>query len=270
VNGKPPVDIHFDGYELDTAQFPHDEKGDYMHRIDEKVTDEAALTIKNKGPDLSWIYLEYTDDMGHRYGDSPEFYKAIALADQRVGLVWKAVQYRQQQHNEDWMVIITTDHGRDSATGKGHGGQSARERSSWMFTNAKNLNEQFRAPLASATDIMPSIARFMNIQIPKDKAYEMDGTPFIGQLSFINPLFSYHNDSLRLHWTSVAKAGTLKIWMSTSNQYKTGGSDAYQLLGTVPIADGKASFRLQEKNSIFYKIVLETDQQTANYWIDKK
>jgi hypothetical protein len=27
-------------------------------------------------------------------------------------------------HKEDWLFIITTDHGRDSINGKNHGGQS--------------------------------------------------------------------------------------------------------------------------------------------------
>ena len=62
-----------------------------MHRIDEKVTDEAALTIKNQGPDLSWIYLEYTDDMGHRYGDSPQFYEAVKMMDAQIGKILDAI-----------------------------------------------------------------------------------------------------------------------------------------------------------------------------------
>ncbi|WP_447641436.1 MULTISPECIES: alkaline phosphatase family protein [Chitinophagaceae] len=55
--------------------------------------------------------------MGHRYGDSPEFYKGIELADQRIGMLYKAVQYRQKQFGEDWMLIVTTDHGRDPKQG---------------------------------------------------------------------------------------------------------------------------------------------------------
>ena len=76
-NFKP--DYAFDGYELDTVGFKHDKKSAYMHLIDEEVVKQAANTLKENAPDLSWIYLEYTDDMGHRYGDSPEFSKAIAM-----------------------------------------------------------------------------------------------------------------------------------------------------------------------------------------------
>lgn len=71
------VDIHADGFESDTIRFPHDKQGNYMHLIDEQVTAAAAKSIQTEAPDLSWIYLEYTDDMGHKFGDSPEFTKAI-------------------------------------------------------------------------------------------------------------------------------------------------------------------------------------------------
>src|SRR5688572_16650100 len=79
--GNVRLDYKFDGLELDTIQYPHDENSDYIHRIDEAVASEAARYIREEGPDLSWVYLQYTDDMGHRYGNDEKFYDAIRLAD---------------------------------------------------------------------------------------------------------------------------------------------------------------------------------------------
>jgi len=269
ATGNIPIDYVFDALEKDTVHYPH-KNNDYMNNIDEAVAKKAAATIQTQAPDLSWVYLEYTDDMGHAHGDGPEFYNAVKLADKRIGYIWNAIQYRQQHFNEEWLVIVTTDHGRDSVTGKGHGGQSNRERSAWMFTNAKNLNRQFHAPQASATDIMPSIARFMNIHIAKDNRYELDGMPFIGELSFVNPIFGYNNDSLRVQWEPVTDAGNLLVWISTSNHFKTGSRDQYVLLGTVPASAQKGSFYLSRQSSGFYKIVLEGDHNSSNYWVEIK
>jgi len=270
ATGNLPVDYAFDGLEKDTVHYPHDKQGDFMSKIDESVAKKAAETIQTTAPDLSWVYLEYTDDMGHKHGDSPEFYNAIALADKRIGYIWQAVQYRQQHANEEWLVIVTTDHGRDAVTGKGHGGQSNRERDSWIFTNTKNLNQQFHAPQASATDIMPSIARFMGISIQHDKAFEIDGIPFTGALSFITPTFSYNNNQLTVTWKAVNQKGEVKVWASLGNQFKTGGKDDYILLGTAPLLRQTAVFDLSSKPSAFYKIVLEAPDNTSNYWIEKK
>ncbi len=270
ATGNIAVDYSYDGLEKDTVNYFHDKKRDFMSNIDESVAKKAAEVIQTKAPDLSWVYLEYTDDMGHMHGDSPEFYKGIELADKRVGYVWDAVQYRERKFNEEWLIVVTTDHGRDSATGKGHGGQSNRERASWIFTNAKNLNQEFHAPQASATDIMPSIARFMNITLPKDNAYEVDGIPFNGPLSFITPAYKYSDNKLQIDWKAIAKTGNVKIWLATTNYFKTGGKDDYDLLGTVPLSSQKATFDLSGKPSGFYKIVLEADKNNSNYWIEKK
>jgi predicted AlkP superfamily pyrophosphatase or phosphodiesterase len=59
--------------ELDTVHYPHDTAGYFYHPIDEAVTDTAASYIKKLAPDLTWVYLEYTDEMGHRHGNSKIF-----------------------------------------------------------------------------------------------------------------------------------------------------------------------------------------------------
>ena len=117
--GNYKIDYAFDGYELDTVAFPHDKGSNYIHLIDEKVADKAAACIKTNGPDLSWVYLEYTDDMGHRFGDSPQTEDAIMKMDAQVGRVWAAIQYREQHFKEDWLIFVTTDHGREEKLGKG-------------------------------------------------------------------------------------------------------------------------------------------------------
>jgi predicted AlkP superfamily pyrophosphatase or phosphodiesterase len=171
------VDYHRDGYELDTLQFPHDKNAHYIYLIDEKVVYEAAQVIKDSAPAMSWVYLEYTDDMGHRYGNSPQLDTAIAMLDKQIGQLMQAVHVREKEYNEDWLVIITTDHGRDSETGKDHGGQSDGERNTWIVTN-KKPNKYAPGQRVAIVDIFPSIAHFMNISIPKKVVQALDGASF--------------------------------------------------------------------------------------------
>lgn len=270
ATGNIGVDYVLDGLENDTIQFPHDKKRDYMNAIDEAVAKKAAAVIRSDAPDLSWVYMEYTDDMGHMHGDSPEFYRAVELADNRVGYIWQAIQYRQQHFNEEWLIVITTDHGRGAATGKDHGGQSDRERASWIFTNAKKLNQQFQAPISSVTDIMPSIARFMQINIARDIAFEIDGSPFIGPLSFVQPVFHQTKDALSINWKAISKTGAITIWITPTNQFKTGGKDDYTEWKKIPVSMEKATLPLTGKTAGWYKIVLEAANNSSNYWIEIK
>lgn len=265
--GNIRFDFKMDGLELDTINYPHDDNSNYMHRIDEKVADAASQNILTFAPDLSWVYLEYTDDMGHRYGDGPEYYKAISYADDQVGRIWKAIQLRQQNYNEEWLVIVTTDHGRDQKTGKDHGGQSDRERAGWIFTNAKNLNSYFKEQRSSIVDIMPTISRFMNINLSPPVAREIDGVPLIGDLSIRNPEIEYANGKATIKWKAIDQTGMVKIWAAATNNYKRGSNDSYTLLKQVPVKSEKATIDLNKMHSSFYKIVIEGKWNTVNRWV---
>jgi predicted AlkP superfamily pyrophosphatase or phosphodiesterase len=265
--GNIQVDYHSDGYELDTVAYPHDKESEYIHRIDEKVTDDAAQCIREQAPDLTWLYLEYTDDMGHRHGDGPEIRQAIGYMDQQVGRVWNAVQYRMKQFDEDWLVIITTDHGRDSLTGRNHGGQSERERMTWIVTNAKGLNNYYKDYTPAIVDIMPTIARHLNLNIQRNLAMELDGVPLTGKISLAEPAIRYDAGKLTIRWKAFEKDGTVKIWLATTNSYKTGGKDEYKLLAEIPVAAQSAVLGIGSTPSTFYKIVLEGPYNMVNRWI---
>ena len=268
---KLRMDYVFDGFELDTIHFPHDKQAEYIHKIDEKVVDEAASYIRSDAPDLSWVYLEYTDDMGHKYGDSEQFHKAIKMMDEQMGRLYKSIEYREKNFNEDWLIFITTDHGRDPKTGKGHGGQSDRERDTWIVTNAKNLNANFKGTAGAFTpgvvDIMPTIARHMDISIPKEQAFEIDGVSLTGKISIHQPSVKKEDKKINLSWKSVDKEGKVKIWLSTSNNFAKGKRDLYMLMDEVPVTNEKAELDVSKLPNGFYKIVMEARYNNLNRWI---
>ncbi|MER0441962.1 alkaline phosphatase family protein [Emticicia sp. W12TSBA100-4] len=265
--GKLKTDFHFDGLELDTARYPHDKQSKYINLIDEEVTAAAAKSIRTDAPDLSWVYLEFTDDMGHKHGDSPEFYAAIETMDKQVGKIWQAIKYRQANFKEDWVIYITTDHGRDAKTGKGHGGQSDRERATWIVTNAQNLNPYFKQNQPAIVDIMPSIASFMQISLPREQHFEIDGVPLTGKVSAISPEAKLKDGSIDLTWKAIDKKGKAKIWLATTNNFETGGKDTYQLVKQVAVDAEKATIDVSKLPSQFYKIVIEMPYNTLNRWI---
>lgn len=172
------MDYSFDGFELDTLRFPHDDDRQYILAIDKLVAEETAQFLLTEAPDLSWVYLEYPDDMGHKYGDSPQMTKAVVMADAQVGRIWNVLKKREKEHKEEWMIVITTDHGRTAETGKGYGGQSDRERTTWIVTNQNKLLPSFNQN-PGIVDIMPSICDFMGIEIPKLVAQGLDGKSFV-------------------------------------------------------------------------------------------
>ncbi len=265
--GNILVDYHADGYELDTLTFPHDKERSFMNRIDEKVIEEASAGIRSAAPDLSWVYLEYTDDLGHKYGDSPEYYKAVEILDAQMGKLYDAVRFREKQFNEEWLLIITTDHGRDEASGMNHGGHTDRQRSTWMVCNRDILNDYVRYYEPWIVDIMPTIARFMGLKIPRETLEEVDGIAMTGPVSVVNPRLNFIRNSLDLTWKALQEKGNVKIWLSTTNHFETGGKDEYELVAEVPLRQERYPIDVSNKPSGFYKIVIEGKDNLVNRWI---
>ncbi|MCK6616131.1 MAG: alkaline phosphatase family protein [Cyclobacteriaceae bacterium] len=263
--GNFKFDYAFDGFELDENQFPHDADKQYIFDIDENVSKEAARYIREHAPDLSWVYLEYTDDIGHRYGDSPEYEKAIQLADAQVGRIRDAVQIRQTQFGEDWMVVVTTDHGRDPQTGKGHGGQSDRERTVWIATNAKNLNGRFGQGTA-AVDIMPSLLRHLKINPAEEIVRELDGVPFNGAIAVANASATLSDDGnkIELNWSVLEGNSKPEVFLSTTNNFKTGGKDNWQRMKNQSATPGRCTIDVSKYPSSFYKIVVKSRNNSIN------
>lgn len=262
------VDYSSDGYELDTVTFPHDKLANYIHLIDEKVTNDAVQSIKLNAPDLSWVYLEFTDDMGHKYGDSPAFIDALKKLDIQIGKIYDAILYRKQNFKEDWMIIMTTDHGRSEKDGKGHGGQSFRQRSTWMVSN-KKFNNYASLSYPGIVDIMPTLANYLSINIPTQVKNEIDGVSLMEKISLAHPEINIYQNKLDVSWQNYNEEGTVKVWLCTSNNYSKYGTDQYILLNEVPVKQKNTVIDITKYESSFYKILLEGKYNSVNKWFIK-
>ncbi len=179
--GGYKFDFVADGYENDPAFAPALEDVERIQAVDLHVTTLAAKTLLESAPDLSWVYLQHTDDIGHRDGDSPSMDFAVRWVDARVSELWGAVQARSQQFvGEDWLVIVTTDHGRTSSNGKGHGGQSDRERTIWIASNSPRMVSPAERS-AAIVDIYPTIVEHMRFDMPEEVAAQLDGQSLLSQ-----------------------------------------------------------------------------------------
>ena len=176
--GGIKLDYYFDELELDKNRFEVDSESDRIRQIDDLVANNASEYLLSNAPDLSWVYLQHTDDIGHQYGDSEQFLKAVGLMDFRVGKISEAVTVRQKNYPEDWLIIVTTDHGRSFFGGRSHGGQSDRERTIWIATNSGDLAPRFYR-LPGIVDILPSISSHMRFDIPEGISAKFDGVSFL-------------------------------------------------------------------------------------------
>ena len=179
--GGYKFDFVADGFEEDPAFAPALEDVERIQAIDLQVTTLASKTLIESAPDLSWVYLQHPDDIGHRDGDGPSMDLAVRWIDARVLELWAAVQARSQQFaNEDWLVMVTTDHGRDLPDGKEHGGQSDRERTIWIASNSPRIVSPAERS-AAIVDIYPTITEHMRFDMPEEVAAQLEGQSLLSK-----------------------------------------------------------------------------------------
>ncbi len=85
--------------------------------------------------DFIFVIYEPTDSTGHNYGfsfNNPRYKKAFATADSYGYEAIEAIKNRETYEKEDWLIIITSDHG---GVGTGHGGPSIQERMTFIVMN---------------------------------------------------------------------------------------------------------------------------------------
>lgn len=272
--GKPEtdhlkIDYVCDEYELDKDRFPAKKDDLHIFDIDSVVCKEAAACIRENAPDLSWVYLWYTDSGFHIYGDGAFMDRYVNKTDDLVGMIWEAVQYREKKFDEEWMVIVTTDHGRGES-GHHHGGQLARERSVWVSTNVRALNAQFTRPTLALVDILPTICRFMDFQMPRDVAFEKDGISFYGPTDIYELTTHPYDNQVTLCWKGEGAKDEAVVYMATTNAYKEGGKDNWSEIGRVKASTGRFVVDLGKyPSSKFYKFVVKTPTTSLTRWLQK-
>jgi len=89
------------------------------------------------GADMIMCILEYCDSAGHGYTFNigvPEYEQAIKNSERDAAALIAAVKARTNYENEEWLILITSDHG---GVFTGHGAQFAGERQIFLAANRK-------------------------------------------------------------------------------------------------------------------------------------
>jgi len=136
---------------------------------DIEVRDEALKTLRTQNPDAMFVYFGQVDEFGHgavdsRASFSPDstlYLNAISHVDSHVGELIRAMRARPKFAEEDWLVLITTDHG---GRGNGHGGDSQAERNIWLIAHGSNLpREKLMNEPVPQTALVPMIYAHLGI-----------------------------------------------------------------------------------------------------------
>ncbi len=141
---------------------------------DGEIAARAARHLGEADPDAMFVYFGHPDETSHRHGSiGAEYRDAIALADTHVGMVVDAMRARPSFADEDWLVLISTDHGR-RADG-GHGGDSPEEMTIFILASGPATEGWPPPGPAFIVDVAATALDHLGIEIDPDRG--LDGVP---------------------------------------------------------------------------------------------
>lgn len=136
---------------------------------DQAVTDETCRRLTNSNPDVFWMLLLDVDSAGHSFGWGPtvsNYVQAIEAADTRVGQIINALTNRTTYKQEDWLVIVTTDHGEHDHP------DPERSRITFVINSGPSAARGEIWPSPCIVDICATVLRHMKVSI--DPAWNLD------------------------------------------------------------------------------------------------
>ncbi|MFB6484287.1 alkaline phosphatase family protein [Streptomyces virginiae] len=105
---------------------------------DPKVAAAAAAELRDQNPDAAFVYLGEIDAAGHSYGAaSQQYLDTIARVDTLVGQLLTAVKNRPTYAQENWKILVSTDHGHTDSGG--HGGSTIQERGTFVIAKGPGI-----------------------------------------------------------------------------------------------------------------------------------
>jgi len=139
---------------------------------DSLSADLAAAALATGAVDAAFVYLGNVDEVGHAYGTlSPEYAAAIEVADRQVGQVLAGLRRRPTYADEDWLILVSTDHGRRDDGG--HGGDSPAERTIFVIMTGPSVRgHTFERP-PEIVDVAVTALAHLGIAI--EPGWKLDG-----------------------------------------------------------------------------------------------
>ena len=173
---------------------------------DDAVEAVAVTQLLDPDLDVLFVHIDDVDAQGHGNGFSPTvnpYMSQIEYVDGQIRTILNALKNRANYANEDWLVLMTTDHG---GIGTGHGGPTTVEREIWWVAAGNNVpNTEISIDLPNTLELFPDPADYrdapmlvdiavtaldhllqpLNIDPEQQTAWNLDGQSWLGYGTYI-------------------------------------------------------------------------------------
>ncbi|MFI1769710.1 alkaline phosphatase family protein [Streptomyces sp. NPDC020800] len=202
--------------------------------VEDDADNVAAVAdyLENGNPDSTFIQIDEVDHVGHGSGNTGPgttvYQDALKDVDGYIGQLLDAVEARPSYEDEDWLIIVTSDHGHKEILG-GHGGNTPSERGSFVIAEGGGLPAGSTRYDLKHVDIMPSILAHSGMTtLPPI----LDGKPFTQVIASADAFDGLRGSLTTGGGESVPYTGYTTTppsgWSIDNSQMPSGGTAAWR------------------------------------------
>jgi hypothetical protein len=159
------------------APIVEDEPADYTV-ADAALAESASTALTTLDPYCLFVMFGSVDDVGHLRGFDPAggpYRDAIARVDGHVGTLLEALKSRPKIREEDWLVIVTSDHGGHGTSHQYLEDPPAHVARTGLIVSGPSARPGLVREEAALVDVVPTI--LAHLGIPADPEWRLAGRP---------------------------------------------------------------------------------------------
>jgi len=140
---------------------------------DARVTSKVSAFLKHEDVDVMFVQLDEVDGAGHAHGysvESKKYLKAIEKIDRQVGRMVSALEKRSSLEMENWLIILSTDHG---GSDYGHGKNIPEHTTIFFITSGESAARGEIAGKVGVVDVAVTALKHMGITAKA--SWDLDG-----------------------------------------------------------------------------------------------
>jgi len=154
----------------ENIKHPYEEK---KQEADSHIAEDAVTILREKNPDLMFIYFVNVDYSGHTYGygaQVPEYLASVKRIDSLVGQILNAQRSRPDYAQETWLTMLVSDH---CGKGKSHDGVGEQARTVPFIMHGPSVQPGEIIPPPTSVDVAPTALTHLGIAVKPE--WELDG-----------------------------------------------------------------------------------------------
>ena len=157
-----------------------------LEQKDEMLAEAAVQFLTRQDPHAVFVYFGQVDEIGHQDGfhpSVPSYLQAIQTVDLHIATLIRAIQSRSDHVQENWLIIISTDHG---GRGRKHrGGHDVPEIVTTFLVVSGETSMKGEIEEPSYIVDVPVIA-LTHLGVPIEGVWQLDGKAVGIRQEFLN------------------------------------------------------------------------------------